>query len=190
MSQTSIRWEEVHRRLRKTEESLAESLSENPARMKAIFRQRAARLASERAEDKAAVRGTPTLVFSLGRERYAVPLKVLAEVVPFQNCVPIPGAPPYFQGVINLRGELRPVIDLARIISGTSSADSGAVLILRRPAALKVDSVDELREIGAGEIAPSVHGQFVQAVASGTLALLDVEAILSTVLSPKENRSR
>ena len=193
MKRGSIAWEEVRTRLRADEESLRRTLSETPERIQAVFRQRALQLAKEHASKKTPVKGIPALIFRLGQERCAIALQHLAEVLPFQRCVPVPGAPPQFLGVINLRGELRPVIDLARVLlpvsSGVPSADPGLVLVLRRPAALKVDQVEDLREIGSEELTHAVPGHYIQALASGTLGLLDVETMLSAVFSPKESRS-
>jgi purine-binding chemotaxis protein CheW len=186
LSRASIDWEEVRRRLRKSEDALQETLSENPARMRAVFHQRAIQLAKEHADNQQASKGMPVLIFRLAHEQYAIALRELAEVLPFQGCTPVPGSSPEFLGVINLRGELRPVIDLARVLSGSASTDSGAVLVLRRQAGLKVDSAEELREIRSDEMTPPARGHHVQALVNGTLALLDVETILSAVCSVKE----
>jgi chemotaxis signal transduction protein len=182
----------VHGRLRKSEEALRQSLSENPERIKTVFLQRAVRLAQlgeSRDDKRPASQRIPALIFRLAQERYAVALSALAEVVPFQGCTRVPGASPKIAGAINLRGAIRPVIDLALILSGSASSDSGVLLVLRRIAALKVDRVEELREIRSDELAVPVRGRHCQAVASGPLALLDVESLLSTVFSAVESRS-
>jgi purine-binding chemotaxis protein CheW len=189
MKQGSIQWEEVRRRLQASENSLRASLSEGPERIKTTFRQRAVQLAKEHASSKPVSRGIPALIFRLSQERYAIALKDLSEVLPFQACTQVPGASPQFLGVINLRGELRPVIDLARVLSGSFSTDSGVVLVLRHQGALKVDAVEDLREIRPEELARPVQGHYIQALASGSLGLLDVETMLSAVFSPKESRS-
>jgi purine-binding chemotaxis protein CheW len=189
MNQSSIDWEQVRGRLRKSEEALRETLSDNPARMATVFRQRAVRLAREQAESRPVAPRIPSLIFRLGREQYAIALKDLTEVLPFQGCTRVPGAAKEFLGVMNLRGELRPVIDLARVLCRSASTDSGAVLILRRQAGLKVDSVEELREIRSDEISAPVPGQYCQAMLSGILTVLDVETLLSALLIPKEPRS-
>ena len=189
MKQGSIQWEEVRRRVQANEDSLRRSLSESPERIKAVFRQRALQLGKEHVDKKPAAKGIPALVFRLAQERYAIALKELAEVLPFQGCTQVPGTSPQFLGVINLRGELRPVIDLARVLSGSPSIDSGTVLVLRRLVALKVDRVEDLCEIGSEELTHPVQGRYIQALASGTLGLLDVETMLSAVFSPKESRS-
>jgi len=189
MKQTTIVWEEVRKRLQTNQDSLRETLSESPERIKTVFRQRAVQLAKEHAGNRPASKRVPALIFRLAQERYAIALRELAEVLPFQGCAQVPGTSTQFLGVINLRGELRPVIDLARVLSGNPSIDSGTVLVLRRPVALKVDAVEGLHEISSEELTHPVQGHYIQALASGTLGLLDVETMLSAAFSLKESRS-
>jgi purine-binding chemotaxis protein CheW len=185
----TIQWEEVHKRLEANENSLRETLSESPERIKTVFRQRAVQLAKGHAANTPASQGIPVMIFRLADERYAISLKELAEVLPFQSCTQVPGGSAEFLGVINLRGELRPVIDLAQVLSRSPSTESGIVLVLRQQVALKVDAVEGLREIRPEELACPVQGHYVQSLASGTLGLLDVETMLSAIFPPKEPRS-
>jgi purine-binding chemotaxis protein CheW len=189
MKRAAIQWDEVRRRLERNEDSLKKTLSETPERIKTVFRQRAVQLAKRQAGNTHTSEGLPALIFRLAQERYAIALKELSEVLPFRGCTQVPGTSPELLGVINLRGELRPVIDLARVLSGSASIDTGTVLVLRRQAALKVDAVEGLREIAPEELARPIQGHYVQALASGTLGLLDVETILSAVFLSKESRS-
>lgn len=185
MKQASTKWVEVRRRLQASEDSLRESLSESPERIKTVLRRRAVQLAKSHVSTQSVSRGIQVLIFRIAEERYAIALKELAEVISFHGCIQVPGAATEFLGVFSVRGELRPVIDLARVLSGTPSTDSGALLILRRQVALKVDEAEELRELRTEELSCPVQGRYVQAMASGTLGLLDVEAMLSVVLSSK-----
>lgn len=52
------------------------------------------------------------LAFLLGKEQYAIPLLQVKEVIEMSDPTPIPQAPPYFEGVINLRGQIISVLDL------------------------------------------------------------------------------
>ena len=156
MKRSPIRWEEIRTRLRANEKALAETIAGNPARIKAVFHARGIQLARKHAEDKSASKGAPALIFRVSRERYAIKLSELAEVVPFRNCTPVPGTSSRLSGVINLRGELRPVIDLGMVLSEKPSGDSGFVLVLRRQAGLKVDYIEDLHEIQPVDLAPVV----------------------------------
>ena len=52
------------------------------------------------------------LCFSLGAEEYAIPLLQVKEVMGLPEITPIPQSPPYFLGIVNLRGQVISVIDL------------------------------------------------------------------------------
>jgi purine-binding chemotaxis protein CheW len=57
--------------------------------------------------------GGQVVIFTLGEAAYAVPIGVVREVVPWTPPTPVPEAPPATLGVLDLRGELLPVVDLA-----------------------------------------------------------------------------
>jgi len=187
MKRAHIDWNEVKHRLRASESATAQALQAGPRRIEEVYTRRAIELARTAAE-RAVGRGVPTLLFRLAQERYAIELKDLAEVLPFKRCVPVPGSPPQFLGVMNVRGELRSVADGRRILATAVGAvgDSGFVLMLRRPGqeiGLKVDDVDELREIRREDLTHSGKSGFAQGIASGAVVLLDVDAVLASVFS-------
>jgi len=55
------------------------------------------------------------LLFELGRERYALDVRQVAEVLPLLAITPIPQAPAAVAGVLNFRGAPVPVIDLSQL---------------------------------------------------------------------------
>lgn len=52
------------------------------------------------------------VIFQLGSEEYAVPIEKVHEIIRLGEVRPIPQAPEYLLGLINLRGKSIPVIDL------------------------------------------------------------------------------
>ncbi|MBQ7752569.1 MAG: chemotaxis protein CheW [Treponema sp.] len=52
------------------------------------------------------------VTFHLGEELYGVNIMDVKEIVKLQNVRYIPNAPYYVEGIINLRGEIIPIIDL------------------------------------------------------------------------------
>jgi purine-binding chemotaxis protein CheW len=52
------------------------------------------------------------LVFNLGQQQFALPVGLVASVVPRATLTPLPGAPADLIGLLRLRGELCPVIDI------------------------------------------------------------------------------
>jgi purine-binding chemotaxis protein CheW len=187
-----MNWEQARERLRASASALEEALAESPARMEAAYRLRAVWLAKAEADPKPASPALPVLVFRLAQERYAIGLKELAGVLPFARCTPVPGAPPQFRGVIEVEGELRTVVDLGRLLAPSAIGEShtGLVLMLRRPGreiGLKVDRIEELRQIRPDELDAPAQGSYVKGIASGTLMLLSVEAVLAEVFSKEES---
>jgi purine-binding chemotaxis protein CheW len=184
----SFDWENVRRRLRESQVA-AETGLRDPERMEVVYRERAARLALRHAEaDTSATFGA--LVFTLGRERYAIELEDLVEVLPCSGYTPVPGAPQELLGVINLRGEIRPVVDLARVLElpKVADGDSGFLLLLHqqnREVALRVGQVENIRLLRPSELAdPGQNGtylaaRYLKAVTSDTVMLLSTEALLS-----------
>lgn len=54
------------------------------------------------------------VLFSLSGETYAVPVSTVREVVNTPTLTPVPHAPPCIEGIMNLRGNVVPVINLGR----------------------------------------------------------------------------
>ena len=53
------------------------------------------------------------LTLFLGEEEYAIGILKVKEILEYETLTRVPGAPPTVRGVINLRGAVVPVIDLA-----------------------------------------------------------------------------
>ena len=51
------------------------------------------------------------IIFKLGSEEYAVPITCVQEIIMNQEKTRIPKSPSFVEGVINLRGQIIPVID-------------------------------------------------------------------------------
>jgi purine-binding chemotaxis protein CheW len=127
------------------------------------------------------------LVFQLCGDDFALPIEVVDEVarVPVQ-VTRLPKAPAFLEGVINLRGEVLPVIDQRRRFGMPAATNHAArrLIVVRtehRRAGLIVDAVSEvLRSAGdAIEPAPDLSGEATQLVhgvinleAAGRMVLL------------------
>lgn len=96
------------------------------------------------------------LLFRLGEERCALPLAAVSEILPAASLTSLPGAPAIVEGVLDLRGEPLPVLDV-RVRLGISprplAPDQHLVVVRRdRPVALRVDRADELVTLAAGDV--------------------------------------
>jgi purine-binding chemotaxis protein CheW len=53
------------------------------------------------------------LILALGKEEFGIPVLAIKEIIGLQEITPVPSMPAHIRGVINLRGQVIPVIDLA-----------------------------------------------------------------------------
>lgn len=106
------------------------------------------------------------LSFSLGTAKYAIPLLGVKEVIAMPEVKSIPQTPPYFLGIINLRGSIIPIIDLRRRLSiATNSKEETCVIICDLSpvqVGLVVSSVNQVLNLSAADIAPRPEGQGAQ----------------------------
>ena len=64
---------------------------------------------------------TQYLTFVVGEEEYGVRILRAKEIIEYGVVTTIPNAPPFIRGVINLRGSVVPVVDLAVKFGGAGS---------------------------------------------------------------------
>ena len=134
------------------------------------------------------------LVFVLGNEEYGVDILKVQEIRGYEKVTPIPAAPEFLKGVVNLRGTIVPVIDL-RVKFGLADPRYDAftvVIILRfagRVIGIVVDGVSDVVRLAASEVKPApqlgsvVDGSFLAGLATPNgrmVLLLDIEKLLSS----------
>jgi purine-binding chemotaxis protein CheW len=101
------------------------------------------------------------VVFRLGNEEFGVPIDGVQEIVRVpERLTHVPQAPPFVEGVINLRGAVLPVIDLRRRLGMASvpRSDSQRVMVFLIEGARTgfiVDSVAEVLKIAKSAIEPA-----------------------------------
>jgi len=101
------------------------------------------------------------IIFKLGSEEYAVPINAVQEIIMPQKATRIPKSPRYVEGVINLRGNIIPVIDAKKKFyiknnSATNLIDKRIMIIEveDETTGLIVDNVNEVVNIVTSEIEP------------------------------------
>jgi len=63
-------------------------------------------------EDEEDIRENKFLMCKIGREFYGIDIRVVTDIIELQTITEVPDMPGYVRGVINLRGQVIPVIDL------------------------------------------------------------------------------
>ncbi|MGL4449443.1 chemotaxis protein CheW [Shewanella sp.] len=133
------------------------------------------------------------VTFKLDNETYGINVMQVQEVLRYTEIAPVPGAPYYVLGIINLRGNVVTVID-TRARFGLPSAevdDATRIVIIeaeKQVIGILVDSVAEVVYLRRSEIdnAPNVgteeSAKFIQGVCNRDnelLILVDLDKLLS-----------
>ncbi|KQC08346.1 MAG: chemotaxis protein CheW [Methanolinea sp. SDB] len=68
--------------------------------------------------------------FALGKENYALDIEYAREIVEMMPITPIPRAPHYLKGIINLRGEITNILDINQMLGISASTEFGGKKII------------------------------------------------------------
>jgi len=94
---------------------------------------------------------TQYLTFALGEEIYAIGILSIKEIIEFGGLTTVPMMPPAIRGVINLRGAVVPVMDLALRFGKTASP------VTKRTCIVIVETVADAEQQVIGVVVDSVH---------------------------------
>ena len=95
-----------------------------------------------------------SLVFRAGSRLYAMPLESVVEVMPVPRYRFVLGAPAFVLGVTVLRGEVAPVVDLSRLVSGEASEPTRAIVLRvgQRLVTVVVEGIDSCVALPGSEL--------------------------------------
>ena len=133
------------------------------------------------------------LTFWTDGELFGIPISDVVQIISMQKIIPLPDFPAYAKGVINLRGNIIPVIDMRLRLKKPEAAYNENTCIIVTSIAeayigFIVDTVDEVADIGEEDIspAPKVSRETTNKYLMGigqigkkVVLLLDVSKILS-----------
>ncbi len=154
-------------------------------------------LAPARPGQAAAALPDQYLTFVLGSEVFALGILAVKEIIEYSSVTEVPLMPPFLRGVINLRGSVVPVIDLAVRFGRIPAAITRRTCIVivehqaageRRDIGLIVDSVNAVLEFPVGDIAPApafganIRTDFIHGMAridGKFVIMLDIDQVLA-----------
>ena len=84
----------------------------------------------------------------LAAEAYAVPVANVVEIAILGDLAAVPGARPEILGVRNLRGQILPVIDLARLLGLNATAPPAQLLVAESGSITAGFAIDEVSHVG------------------------------------------
>ena len=133
------------------------------------------------------------VTFRLENESYGINVMQVQEVLRYTEIAPVPGAPPYVLGIINLRGNVVTVIDTRSrfALANAETTDQTRIVIIEaenQVVGILVDAVAEVVYLRQSEIetTPNVGNEesakFIQGVCHKNdelLILVDLEKLMS-----------
>jgi purine-binding chemotaxis protein CheW len=136
------------------------------------------------------------LTFALGKEEYGLEILKVREIIGYMAITAVPQTPDYVQGVVNLRGQVIPVIDLRSKfgMARAETTDETCIIVVetagggrKSSTGIIVDRVSEVLDIAADEIEePPQFGTGVDSaiilgmgkVEGSVKILLDIDQVL------------
>lgn len=130
------------------------------------------------------------LEFRLASERYALESRHVQEVQPLRELTPLPCAPPFFLGIVNVRGRILPVLDLKKFfdLPERGLTDLHRIILVRGHGVelgLLADVIVGVRSVAADSLQPSlptltgIRADYLKGVSEERLVVLDLDRLLS-----------
>ncbi|MDN2580850.1 MULTISPECIES: chemotaxis protein CheW [Aquibium] len=138
------------------------------------------------------------IAFRLGGQEFCVDIMSVRDIRGWTPTTPLPHSPGYVKGVINLRGSVLPVIDLAARLGFRSTEPTARHVIIvtqvgNQSVGLLVDAVSDILTINADTIQPTpdVASELARAFMKGVLAIegrmISLIGLDSVLQSTREN---
>jgi purine-binding chemotaxis protein CheW len=154
-----------------------------------ILRSRAKVLAQRRQSTAVDPDNLDVLEFRLANESYAIECSDICEVIPLIDLTPVPCTPPFIRGVVNVRGQIVPVIDMKKFFELPEGgiADVHKVILVQSQGmelGIEADAVTGIRSISKRQIQPAlptlsgIRAQYLRGVTDQKVTVLDVAKIL------------
>lgn len=149
------------------------------------------------ARDAAAAHRRQYLTFLLSNEEFAVDVLSVKEIIEYGDVTSVPGTPSHVRGVINLRGSVVPVVDLAIKLGREPSelTRRSCIVIVETGSAVDrvvtgvvADAVNQVSEFAPEDIEPppafgtGVRLQYLDGIAKNGAAfvlVLNMDSVLS-----------
>jgi purine-binding chemotaxis protein CheW len=148
-------------------------------------------------EKEAVSQGQQYLTFTVSGEEYAIPISAIKEIIEYRQPTEVPMMPHYIRGVINLRGRVVPVIDLAvRFGRAKDEASKRTCIVIleiaqenqQQDISVVVDAVHAVADIADANVEPPpkfgarLRTDFISGmgkIGEQFVIILDVDRVLS-----------
>ena len=118
------------------------------------------------------------IAFRIGEQEFCVDIMAVREIRGWTRATPLPRAPGYMKGVINLRGAVLPIVDLGARFGLTTSEPTArhVIMVARiggRTVGLLVDAVSDIIQLTDEQVQPTpdVASDHVKTFVKGIFAI-------------------
>lgn len=132
------------------------------------------------------------IVFKLNDEKFAANINQIASITEFSSITSMPNAPAYVEGLLNLRGEIIPVVNLKKRFKMLHQGiDNQRILIARKDdlqIGFLVDDASQSMTVSEGDVLPPPKiaikndNRYISEVAvhhNELIIVIDLESVLS-----------
>lgn len=155
-----------------------------------LLKIRAAALAAEPEKKRESSEITEIIEFTLASESYGIESAFVREVFPLKDFTPLPGVPSFILGIVNVRGQILPVIDLKKFFNlpFKGLGELNKVIILnddQMEFGVLADEVIGTKEVYPDEILPvpsaitGIGERYLKGVTKNGLIIFSAEILLS-----------
>jgi purine-binding chemotaxis protein CheW len=143
--------------------------------------------------EKTLLSSMQVVCFKIGNEEYGIEILKVQEILKLPKVTKLPKSADYIIGVIDLRGQVIPIIDLSKRFGITDKSESGnlraiVVDIGGKKVGLAIDSVSHVVKVDSKDIEPpppivkGISGRYIIGIAKvegGFVVILDINQIFS-----------
>jgi purine-binding chemotaxis protein CheW len=122
--------------------------------------------------------GRELMAFRIGAQEFCVDIMAVREIRGFTPATPLPQSPGFVRGVINLRGVVLPIIDLATRLGFLAAETTARHVIMvvqvdKQAVGLLVDAVSDILTVSSESIQPTpdIASEMAKSFVRGVLAI-------------------
>ncbi len=183
-------WSEIRRRIEAVHNAIEQGFAPSPGEERRILHERAQELAREPESGLKPDETFEAVEFDLAGERYAFPLAQVHTVSLLHELTPVPCTPAFVLGIINLRGEIRTVIDLKKFfdLPDVGITELNKIILIEHDGVqlgILADAIVGVCRIALADLQPAlptltdIRADYLRGITSTRLAVLDPVKILS-----------
>ena len=189
-AQEPANWTEIRRRIDAVHAAIEQGFGASPEEERRLLKARAQTLALEPRTAAKADETLEAVEFDLASERYAFPVAQVRAVSLLRELTPVPCTPPFVVGIINLRGEIRTVIDLKKFfdLPDAGITELNKIILIEHAGVqlgILADAIRGVCRIPLGDLQPAlptltdIRAAYLRGITSERLVVLDAGKILS-----------